>query len=82
MTIAYAFAKKGIDVNIYDTEDIRDVDCIIFAVAHDEFKNMSVKDIKKFYSYKNRKILLDVKIIFDKYIFDKKTIYIEIYKII
>lgn len=54
MTIAYAFAKKGIDVNIYDTEDIRDADCIIFAVAHDEFKNMSVKDIKKFYSYKNR----------------------------
>lgn len=80
MTIAYAFAKKGIDVNIYDTEDIRDVDCIIFAVAHDEFKNMSVKDIKKFYSYKNRRILLDVKIIFDKYIFDKKLFILKFIK--
>ena len=44
-------------------EDVVDADCVIVAVAHDEFKAMSLYDIKKL--YKNipdeEKVLVDVK---------------------
>lgn len=44
-------------------EDIKDADCIIVAVAHNEFKSLSLDDIKKFYKKSEdfEKVLIDVK---------------------
>lgn len=44
-------------------QKVKDVDCIVIAVAHKEFKNMSVNDFKKLYKNCNNseKILIDVK---------------------
>lgn len=44
--------------------EIKPADCLIFAVAHDEFKNLTVGELEKILSEK--KIILDVKSIFDK----------------
>ena len=50
-------------VQLHGMEDARDADCVIVAVAHNEFKAMSLDDIKKLYktSADDEKVLLDVK---------------------
>ncbi|MBO5743035.1 MAG: nucleotide sugar dehydrogenase, partial [Clostridia bacterium] len=44
-----ADAKREYNVDLTDLSDIKDADCIIFAVAHNEFKNMSIDEIDKLY---------------------------------
>ena len=48
-------------------EDVQDADCVIVAVAHDEFKALSLDDIKKLYKpcQDNEKVLVDVKGLFN-----------------
>lgn len=50
-------------VTLTDLEEVHDADCVIIAVAHNEFKKMSLKDIKSLYreSSDNQKVLIDVK---------------------
>ncbi len=48
-------------VTLTKLEDIHDVDCIIVAVAHNEFKALLLDDIKKFYKKDAAKVLIDVK---------------------
>lgn len=44
-------------------DDVKDVDCIILAVAHDEFKNLKLNELKKLYvtGSDDEKVLIDVK---------------------
>ena len=42
-------------------EDVSDADCIIVAVAHNEFKALCINDIKKLYKNEIEKVLVDVK---------------------
>lgn len=37
-------------IKLYKTEDIKDMDAVIFAVPHEEFKAMQLEDIKKLYN--------------------------------
>ena len=48
-------------VTLTKLDDIYDVDCIIVAVAHNEFKALSLDDLKKFYKKDAAKVLIDVK---------------------
>ena len=50
-------------VTLTALSDIKDADCVIVAVAHDEFKALSLNDIKKLFidCPDNEKVLLDVK---------------------
>lgn len=50
-------------VKLTDMEDIVDADCIIVAVAHNEFKSLRLSDIKKFFKVvpDDEKVLIDVK---------------------
>jgi len=41
---------KTYGIKLYDMEEINDVDAIVFAVAHEEFKSMKLEDIKKMYN--------------------------------
>lgn len=55
-------------VTLTKLEDVKDADCIIVAVAHNEFKKMSIKDIKTFYRANiadKEKVILDVKGIYN-----------------
>jgi len=59
-----ADAKKEYGVTLTKLEDIHDVDCIIIAVAHNEFKALSLSEIKTLYNNDDQKVLIDVKGIF------------------
>ena len=51
------------NVTLTKMENVADADCVIVAVAHNEFKALSLKDIKKLYrnSDDSEKVLIDVK---------------------
>ena len=53
---------EGFDVKALDNLGV-EVDCVIVAVAHDEFKKMEFKDIGKFMNAKP--VLIDVRGMFD-----------------
>lgn len=50
-------------VTLTKLEDVKDADCVIVAVAHNEFKALSLDDIKKLYKKcaDEEKVLIDVK---------------------
>ena len=56
-------AMEEYGVTLIKLEDIRDVDCIILAVAHNEFKKISLNKLKTLFkeSSDNEKVLIDVK---------------------
>ena len=53
-------AKRIYGVEFADMGSIKDMDAIVLAVAHDEFKSLKKADIDKLYGV-GRKVLLDVK---------------------
>jgi UDP-N-acetyl-D-galactosamine dehydrogenase len=61
-------AKHEYGIDLVDINDIKDVDCLVLAVAHDIFKQMSWDDIDSLYGEfdNNEKILIDVKSILDR----------------
>ena len=56
-------AKHEYGVDLTKIEDVSDADCVIVAVAHNEFRALSLDDIKKFYKETpdEEKVLIDVK---------------------
>ena len=56
-------AAKEYGVELKTMDDARDADCIIVAVAHNEFKSMSLDDIDALYidEDNSKKVLIDVK---------------------
>ena len=58
-----ADAMREYGVSLTKLEDIKDADCIIVAVAHKEFRALSLADIKQLYrdADDKHKVLLDVK---------------------
>ena len=50
-------------VTLTELKDVKDADCVIVAVAHDEFKSLSLDGIKRLYRdcADNEKVLIDVK---------------------
>ena len=61
-------------IAIEDMSSVKDADCIVFAVAHSQFKELSVEDIDRMFKnmVNEEKILIDVKSIFDKNEIKKK----------
>jgi len=55
-------------VTLTPLSDIKDMDCIILAVAHDEFKNMNLKEFDKYFikADNSQKVLVDVKSIYNR----------------
>ena len=69
-----ADAKKFYGVDVLDIKDIKDADCLIFAVSHKVFKKMSFSEIDKLYKDipNNEKIFIDVKGLFDREMVEKQ----------
>ena len=55
-----AEAKKIYGIEFANTEELKDLDAVILAVAHDEFKSVSREEMDKLYGA-GKKVLLDVK---------------------
>ena len=58
-----ADAMREYGVTLTSMEDVQDADCIIVAVAHREFRNIPVEELKKLYrpGPDDEKVLMDVK---------------------
>lgn len=56
-------AMQEYGVTLTKLEDIKEIDCIILAVAHNEFKNLRLDELKKLYvvGEDKEKVLIDVK---------------------
>lgn len=56
-------AKSEYGIRLSKIEDIQNVDCVIIAVAHNEFKQIKLVDIKDFFKKvpDSEKVLIDVK---------------------
>ncbi|MCL2593051.1 MAG: nucleotide sugar dehydrogenase [Defluviitaleaceae bacterium] len=56
-------AKQELGINLVDLEDLHDLDCAVFAVAHDSFKEMCMKKLKSLFGkFPNKeKIVIDVR---------------------
>ena len=54
-------------LTLIDLQDVSNMDCVIMAVAHNEFKSLTINSLKKMYknSNDNEKVLIDVKGVFD-----------------
>jgi len=61
-------AKKECPTALVDLKDIHDADCVILAVAHKEFKALSLADIDAMFvsAPNNEKVLIDVKSVLNK----------------
>lgn len=57
-------AKKLYNIEFSSMDDIKELDAIILCVSHEEYKNMSLEKLAKFYS--DKKILLDIKGIYSR----------------
>ena len=57
-----AEAKRLYGLSFGSLEDIRDMDAVIIAVAHDEFKKLGKKELDGFFKAENaKKVLADIK---------------------
>ena len=61
-----AEAKRLYGIEFVDVADVKNMDTVILAVAHDRFKSLTVADFDGFYTGKNTKVLIDVKAMLDK----------------
>ena len=61
-----AEAKWLYGIEFVDMDEIHDMDAVILAVAHEEFKSLDVVKINGFYRPQANKVLLDLKGILDK----------------
>ena len=60
-----AEVKRLYGIEFIDLDDIRNMDAVILAVAHDAFKSFTPADLNKFFA-PGRNVLLDIKGIFDR----------------
>ncbi|MBO6153949.1 MAG: nucleotide sugar dehydrogenase [Lachnospiraceae bacterium] len=60
-------AMREYGIRLYKLEEINGVDCIIIAVAHRQYREINITDLKKMYRIVNddEKVLLDVKSIYE-----------------
>lgn len=58
-------AEYGFEISDY--KSVKDLDCLIIAVAHDCFKSLKIKDLKALFnkSMKSKKVIIDVKGVYD-----------------
>lgn len=55
--------KKFYSVDLIGTNELRDLDAIILAVSHDEYKTLSLQDLDKMFKNvsNNKKVIVDIK---------------------
>ncbi|NLJ64604.1 MAG: nucleotide sugar dehydrogenase [Christensenellaceae bacterium] len=57
-------------IEFVDMDCIKDMDAVVLAVAHDEFKSMNIQQMDAFYN-QGQKVLLDLKGLFSRETFEK-----------
>ncbi len=69
-------AKHLYGITFGEMADIKEMDAVIIAVAHNQFLDLKKDDIKAFYKAEHeKKVLMDIKGLFDRKEFEKDFIY-------
>lgn len=70
----YDETKSMYNIDLHSIEEIRDADCLVFAVAHDKFKALKIEEIDGLFGEfsNSEKILIDVKGIFERELLERK----------
>lgn len=60
--------KAKYRINLVDMSEVKDVDCVVLAVAHDKFKRLDLEQIDRLFGdfSNNKKVLIDIRSILDK----------------
>ena len=58
-------AKRIYDLEFCSLTDVKGMDAVVIAVPHEQFSNLSIKDVDKFFG-KGKKVLFDLKGMFDR----------------
>lgn len=66
-------AKQEYGLDFVDFDTIREMDAVIVAVSHNEYKNLTVEDFDKLYSNDGPKVLIDVKSIYNREDFENSN---------
>ena len=66
-----AKAKRLYGIDFVDTAEVKDMDAVVLAVAHEQFKGLTVTDFNRFYHPARTKVLVDVKSMLDKTAFEQ-----------
>ncbi len=55
-------------IELIEMKDIKNMDCLVFAVAHNEFKNINCESLGSYFNdcVNSNKVIIDIKSIFDK----------------
>ncbi len=60
-------AKRLYGIEFVDMSEIKDCDAVILAVAHEQFKSLSMSDFEKMFKHsENRNVLVDIKGLLDR----------------
>ena len=59
-------AKREYNADLVPFEKITDADCVILAVSHKEFENLSADTLKKMFKANEEKVVIDVKSVLNK----------------
>ncbi len=65
-----AEAKHLYGIDFVDMSEIKDMNAVILAVAHEEFKALAPSDVDRFYANGHKKIMLDLKAVLEKNLFE------------
>jgi UDP-N-acetyl-D-galactosamine dehydrogenase len=66
---------QELDAELVDIEDVRDADCLVFLVAHRQFKDLHLADLEKMFKrprQQSKHVIVDIKHIFDKKCLEEK----------
>jgi len=67
--------NRAFDMNLVDIKDVKDADCLVFLVAHQEFKKLQLADLEGMFSKRKNKgkhVFIDVKNLFNKRTLEEK----------
>lgn len=64
-------ADRIYGIKFVDISDVRDVDAIVIAVTHNEFKQFTVEEMDSFFADNSKKVLLDIKGLYNRNDFEK-----------
>ncbi|GBF73571.1 UDP-N-acetyl-D-galactosamine dehydrogenase [Paenibacillus sp. 598K] len=68
-----SIAKYEYNIDLIDMNNVKNADCIVLAVAHDEFKRLSLVEIDALFGGINKeKILIDIKSVLERRVFEEK----------
>lgn len=67
--------KKEFDMELTDLKDVQNADCLVFLVAHQQFKDLQVAELESMFKQEKQQtthVIIDIKNIFEQKIIEEK----------